>query len=234
MSRDRLLVIDADLPKRLAPTLSSRNRNAISAASIGLSHNIKDPELLRALAAKYNGVRESGPGHWRRQHAGRTRRSHPRDQRDHCDDPSRAPRRHDAACLAHRRGSSVGSLDAGTDASDRPALCAVRLKRLDASTTSISPDRSTRVVAVDPERSSAEPGRAERRTDHGSPSRTGSRASTNFASKVQRRPDRAIASHRRRHSGGDRIRTPPLVRGRREPLGLGTPVCRCWRRAAGP
>lgn len=58
MGRERLLVIDADLPKRLAPTLGSRNRNAISAAALGLADNIKDPELLRGLAENYNGVRE--------------------------------------------------------------------------------------------------------------------------------------------------------------------------------
>lgn len=58
MSRDRLLVIDADLPKRLAPALGYRNRNAITAAALGLADNVKDPELLRALAANYGGKRE--------------------------------------------------------------------------------------------------------------------------------------------------------------------------------
>jgi hypothetical protein len=58
VSRDRLLVIDADLPKRLAPALGTRSRNAISAAALGLADNVKDPELLRALAANYGGKRE--------------------------------------------------------------------------------------------------------------------------------------------------------------------------------
>jgi hypothetical protein len=52
-----LLVIDADLPKRLAPQLIGRSRNAISAAALGLSENVKDPELLRGLAENYNGKR---------------------------------------------------------------------------------------------------------------------------------------------------------------------------------
>lgn len=51
-------MIDADLPKRLAPALGNRNRNAISAAALGLADNVKDPELLRALAANYGGKRE--------------------------------------------------------------------------------------------------------------------------------------------------------------------------------
>jgi hypothetical protein len=53
VNSDRLLVIDADLPKRLAVELNSRCRRAIHAATLGLAQGVKDPELLRRLAAHY-------------------------------------------------------------------------------------------------------------------------------------------------------------------------------------
>jgi hypothetical protein len=55
MARDQLLVIDADLPSSLAGSLRSRGRQAVSAAALELSTNVKDPELLRGLAARFNG-----------------------------------------------------------------------------------------------------------------------------------------------------------------------------------
>lgn len=51
MSRDRLLVIDADLPNRLAIALGARGRRALSAKSLGLA-DAKDYELLRHLARR--------------------------------------------------------------------------------------------------------------------------------------------------------------------------------------
>ena len=58
MGRERLLVVDADLPRSLAGSLKRRARNAVSAAELGLADNVKDPELLRGLAALYNGRHE--------------------------------------------------------------------------------------------------------------------------------------------------------------------------------
>jgi hypothetical protein len=58
VSRDRLLVIDADISKRVATHLMARRRNAVSAAELHLADNVTDPQLLRALAGNYNGVRE--------------------------------------------------------------------------------------------------------------------------------------------------------------------------------
>lgn len=58
MGRDRLLVVDADLPKSLAGSLRKRAREAVSAADLGLAHDVKDPELLRGLVALYNGKRD--------------------------------------------------------------------------------------------------------------------------------------------------------------------------------
>jgi hypothetical protein len=55
MARDQLLVIDADLPSSLAGSLRKRGREAVSAAALELSTNVKDPELLRGLAARFNG-----------------------------------------------------------------------------------------------------------------------------------------------------------------------------------
>lgn len=52
MSRERPLVIDADLG-RLARQLKYRGRNAIGAAELHLADNVKDPELLRGLAAHF-------------------------------------------------------------------------------------------------------------------------------------------------------------------------------------
>jgi hypothetical protein len=58
MGRDTLLVVDANLPKPLVGSLKKRARNAISAAELGLSENVKDPELLRGLAERYNDSQE--------------------------------------------------------------------------------------------------------------------------------------------------------------------------------
>lgn len=58
MSRDTLLVVDANLPKPLAGSLKKRARSAVTAAELGLSDNVKDPDLLRGLAELYNGTQE--------------------------------------------------------------------------------------------------------------------------------------------------------------------------------
>lgn len=58
MGRDRLLVVDADLPKSLAGSLRKRARDAVSAADLGLAHDVKDPDLLRGLVALYKGERD--------------------------------------------------------------------------------------------------------------------------------------------------------------------------------
>lgn len=52
MSRDRLLVIDANLPKRLATYLTLRSRRALSAAELGLGDEL-DPDVLRLLAERF-------------------------------------------------------------------------------------------------------------------------------------------------------------------------------------
>lgn len=54
MSRGRLLVIDACIGKALAARLRDRGRNAVSTSSLGLAKDVKDPELLRGLAALYD------------------------------------------------------------------------------------------------------------------------------------------------------------------------------------
>ena len=56
--RQRLLVIDADLPRRLATYLVARARESIHVSTLGLADNVKDPEVLRGLAGHYNGVRD--------------------------------------------------------------------------------------------------------------------------------------------------------------------------------
>jgi hypothetical protein len=53
VGRDRVLVIDANLPTSLAGSVKKRGREAVSAAELGLAHNVKDPELLQALADQY-------------------------------------------------------------------------------------------------------------------------------------------------------------------------------------
>lgn len=58
MARNRLLVVDANLPKSLAGSIRKRGRDAVSVADLGLSKDVKDPELLRGLAALYDGERE--------------------------------------------------------------------------------------------------------------------------------------------------------------------------------
>jgi hypothetical protein len=58
VSRDRLLVIDADMPKRLAPALELRARRVVTASKLKLAENVKDAELLRGLAALFNGKEE--------------------------------------------------------------------------------------------------------------------------------------------------------------------------------
>jgi hypothetical protein len=55
VSRDRLLVIDADLPKRLALELQRRSRRAVTASELKLATGVKDAELLRGLQALYAG-----------------------------------------------------------------------------------------------------------------------------------------------------------------------------------
>lgn len=55
MSRDRLLVIDADMPKRLALVLGHRSRRAVTASKLNLAQGIKDGQLLRSLAALFGG-----------------------------------------------------------------------------------------------------------------------------------------------------------------------------------
>lgn len=56
MSRERLIVVDASLPKRLAGRLKERRREAISAAALNLDQ-LEDPPLLRELARLYNDKR---------------------------------------------------------------------------------------------------------------------------------------------------------------------------------
>ncbi len=51
MSRDRLIVVDACLSKRLAAQLRERKRQAVSAASLDLDQHL-DPDLLRELAQR--------------------------------------------------------------------------------------------------------------------------------------------------------------------------------------
>ena len=58
MSRDRLLIIDADCPSALAPMLESRGRRAVTASKLKLAQGVKDGPLLRALAAQFNGVED--------------------------------------------------------------------------------------------------------------------------------------------------------------------------------
>jgi len=48
----RLIVLDADLPRRLAGQLRERGRNAVSAAQLHIDEH-KDPDLLRDLAETY-------------------------------------------------------------------------------------------------------------------------------------------------------------------------------------
>jgi hypothetical protein len=58
MSRDRLLVIDADVSKRLAQHLIGRARDAISLHALDLARDVKDGQVLRSLAGLYNGERD--------------------------------------------------------------------------------------------------------------------------------------------------------------------------------
>jgi hypothetical protein len=51
-TRLRLIVVDADLPRRLAGQLRDRGRHAVSAAEISVDE-YKDPDLLRELAERY-------------------------------------------------------------------------------------------------------------------------------------------------------------------------------------
>lgn len=53
VSRDRRLVIDADLGKRLAARITDRGRAAIYTGALGLAVDVKDPDLLRGLVAHY-------------------------------------------------------------------------------------------------------------------------------------------------------------------------------------
>jgi hypothetical protein len=48
----RLIVVDADLPRRLAGQLRDRGRDAVSAAELSVDR-YKDPDLLRELSARY-------------------------------------------------------------------------------------------------------------------------------------------------------------------------------------
>lgn len=52
MDRDRLLVLDADLPRRLATWLESRKRKAVPTSALGLNE-LADALLLRELAERY-------------------------------------------------------------------------------------------------------------------------------------------------------------------------------------
>ncbi len=51
-------MIDACIGKAIAARLRDRGRNAVSTAQIGLATDVKDPELLRELATRYNAERE--------------------------------------------------------------------------------------------------------------------------------------------------------------------------------
>lgn len=48
----RLIIVDADLPRRLAPELAKRERPARSTAELGLSE-FNDPQLLQELALRF-------------------------------------------------------------------------------------------------------------------------------------------------------------------------------------
>jgi hypothetical protein len=52
MAGPRLIIVDADLPRRLAPELAKRDRPAFSTAEIGLSE-FNDPQLLQELAVRF-------------------------------------------------------------------------------------------------------------------------------------------------------------------------------------
>lgn len=52
MGRERLLIVDADLPRRLATYLECRGRKARSTASLGLGEGTIDPDLLTRLASR--------------------------------------------------------------------------------------------------------------------------------------------------------------------------------------
>ncbi len=52
MATEPILVIDADLNKRIATELKRRGRQAVALSELHLRH-VKDPELLRALAAHF-------------------------------------------------------------------------------------------------------------------------------------------------------------------------------------
>lgn len=47
-------MIDADVSKRLAGWLNERGRASVAASALNLSQGVKDPDVLRALAAAYN------------------------------------------------------------------------------------------------------------------------------------------------------------------------------------
>jgi hypothetical protein len=48
----RRIIVDADLPRRLAPELAKRGRPALSTAELGLSE-FNDPQLLQELAVRF-------------------------------------------------------------------------------------------------------------------------------------------------------------------------------------
>jgi hypothetical protein len=52
VATEPILVIDADLNKRIATELKRRGRQAVALSELHLRH-VKDPELLRALAAHF-------------------------------------------------------------------------------------------------------------------------------------------------------------------------------------
>lgn len=53
MSRQRLLILDADIPKRLAAALEHRSRRAVTASRLHLAKGVKDGDLLGGLAAQF-------------------------------------------------------------------------------------------------------------------------------------------------------------------------------------
>lgn len=152
MSSDRLLVIDADLPKRLAVELNSRCRPAIHVATLGLAQNVKDPELLRCLAAHYADqplwVLITGDDRMPAQHgpviqetAAAIATIHPVRPQGVTEDGWYRD--------VTRRDAQVGSYDATAESSDRPTLYVRLVADLETSPLACTANRRARLDPLD-------------------------------------------------------------------------------------